>query len=615
MIKLKTRFLLPVRIWSTTWLVFSAGAFIVAFFIDPSWSVIIFGGVAVASCLGSAPILLLLVLALPVINHRVKTATSKMTWLLLVQMIACLPYALLYSLVSGGTFLSTVFIQNFLLALSLLYSATAVATVFCRNRLMAYFASASVSRLSATYQSFKYLYFNKTNTHMENEQQTMQEHTPTLTSNKLVIKACITGGLILLMLIPTVFINNLVTERQQRQHEVVEEVSDKWAKAQTITGPYISIPYNETFTTKEGKQGVIKKMVALLPSDLSVSSKLLPQERKRSIYTVLLYQTDVTGNGAFTINVPEDVDAANLIFKEARLCMGVTDFKGIEEKVRVKVNGTSYDLTPGLPTTAIDKTGLSCSIPLTAADIDAPLKFSYNLKIRGSGHLSFVPLSGNTNFTIQSPWPNPSFSGTTLPTQRTVTGSGFEAAWHFHNANLPFNTFLKDFSLDTKNYAFGVSMVQPADQYSKTERSIKYAILFIGLTFSLFFIMEIMQNKPVHPVQYILIGIALVIFFSLLLAISEYVIFDMAYLIASSATVLLISLYAKSHFKKWKVVGIFGLITGLLYTFIFVLIRLEDTALLVGSIGLFVVLALVMYASRGINWYNPSVRQRVPVAE
>jgi len=615
MIKFKIIFLLPIRLWYTTWLLFSAGAFIVAFFTDPTWSVIIFGGVAVVSSLGSAPVLLLLVLALPVINHRARLVTSKLTWLLLVQLTACMPYALLYSLVSGGTFLSIIFIQNFLLALSLLYSAAAVAAVFWLTQLMSYFNSGSVIRLYATFQSLKYLHCNKTNTHMENEQQTMQEHLPTSTANKLVIKACITGGLILLMLIPTVFITNLVTERQQRQSEVVQEVSDKWAKAQTITGPYISVPYNEAIIANNGKKAVIKKMVVLLPSDLAVGSKLLPQQLKRSIFTVLLYQTEVISNGTFTIKVPGDIDAANLIFKEARLCMGVTDFKGIEEKVRVNIKGTLYDLMPGLPTTTIDKTGLSCNIPLTAGDINVPLKFSYQLKIRGSGQLSFVPLSGNSNFSIQSPWPNPSFSGTTLPTRRTVSESGFKATWHFNNANLPFNTFLKDVSLDTKNYAFGVSMVQPADQYSKTERSIKYAILFVGLTFSLFFIMEIMQNKPVHPVQYILIGIALVIFFTLLLAVSEYVVFDIAYLIASFVTVAMISLYAKSHFKKWKVAVIFGLITGLLYTFIFVLIRLEDTALLVGSIGLFVVLALVMYASRGINWYNYPVRQQLPAAE
>jgi inner membrane protein len=147
-------------------------------------------------------------------------------------------------------------------------------------------------------------------------------------------------------------------------------------------------------------------------------------------------------------------------------------------------------------------------------------------------------------------------------------------------------------------------MVQPADQYTKTNRSVKYAILFIGLTFALFFIIELMQKKPIHPVQYVLIGIALVIFFTLLLSISEFILFDYAYLIAALATVLLITLYAKSHFKNIKTASVFGSLLTCLYAFIFVLIRLEDAALLVGSIGLFIILALVMFGSRKINWYG-----------
>ncbi|MEO8583110.1 MAG: inner membrane CreD family protein, partial [Flavitalea sp.] len=171
---------------------------------------------------------------------------------------------------------------------------------------------------------------------------------------------------------------------------------------------------------------------------------------------------------------------------------------------------------------------------------------------------------------------------------------------------LPFGTVLKNVNLDDLKMDFGVTMLQPADQYAKTSRCVKYAILFIGLTFGLFFIIELMQRKPFHPVQYSLIGIALVIFYSLLLSISEFILFDAAYLIASLATILLITWYAASHFRQWKTAGVFGGVLTILYGFIFILVRLEDTALLVGSIGLFIVLGLVMYASRKINWYGAS---------
>ena len=182
--------------------------------------------------------------------------------------------------------------------------------------------------------------------------------------------------------------------------------------------------------------------------------------------------------------------------------------------------------------------------------------------------------------------------------------------WVFNKANLPYTTTLRNEKINKYASSFGISMLQPADQYAKTNRSVKYAILIIGLSFALFFIIELMQKKPIHPVQYVLIGIALVIFYSLLLSISEFLLFDMAYLIASAATVSLITLYAKAHFRSWKTAGIFASLIGGLYGFIFILIRLEDTALLVGSIGLFIILALVMYASRKINWYQSTQNEQ-----
>ena len=217
-----------------------------------------------------------------------------------------------------------------------------------------------------------------------------------------------------------------------------------------------------------------------------------------------------------------------------------------------------------------------------------------------------MPLSATSKFNLKSVWASPSFDGDMLPGEREVNDSGFTAKWNFSQANLPFGTVLKQNTLQNKTMAFGVSLVQPADQYNKTMRSVKYAILFIGLTFAFFFIIELMQKKPFHPVQYVLVGLALVIFYTLLLSISEYILFDQAYLIAALATILLISFYAKGHFNSWKTAGIFFVLLSCLYGFIFILIRLEDTALLVGSIGLFIVLALVMFVSRKINWYGTS---------
>ncbi|MDP4128645.1 MAG: cell envelope integrity protein CreD [Bacteroidota bacterium] len=431
-------------------------------------------------------------------------------------------------------------------------------------------------------------------------------------SNKILYKGITTGVLILVMLIPTVFITDLVQERQQRQSQVVKEVSSRWAQAQTLTGPYIYLPYKEVSLDPDKKPSEVIRHLLVIPDDLYVRGRIEHELRQRSIYKVLLYRASLSDNGNFSFQLPKEIEAGLVQWSDARICFGLSDFKGIEEKLVIQWNNQPYELSPGLPADDINDKGLSAVIPLSPQDLGKSIAFHLDVKIKGSEMLHFVPFSGNSRFELASSWPNPSFDGNNLPAERIVTDSGFSAKWAFSKANLPFGTVLKDFKFDQSALAFGVTMVQPADEYAKTNRSVKYAILIIGLTFSIFFIVELMQKKPIHPIQYVLIGLALVIFYSLLLAISEFLYFDNAYLIASLATILLISLYARSHFRNWKSAGIFGAVLTLLYSFIFVLIRLEDTALLVGSIGLFVILALTMYASKRVNWYGIDSAAPVP---
>jgi inner membrane protein len=428
-------------------------------------------------------------------------------------------------------------------------------------------------------------------------------------SNKILIKGLITGFLILIMMIPTLFIGNLVSEREQRQKQVATEVSSKWASGQTLTGPYLFIPYKSYHTDKDGKTVEDNEHLWLLPDNLHVVGNIQHEIRPRSIYKVLLYRAGLKNNGNFVIRLPKDIDTKNVQWEESKICFGISDFRGIEERLAINFNGAEYELSPGLPENDINEKGLFAPVSLTAADTGKNISFDLNLKIKGSGQLHFVPLSGNSDFSLQSGWNSPSFDGNNLPSERTVTDNGFTAKWKFNKANLPFGTVIKDFKYDQSSISFGVTLLELADQYAKTNRCVKYAILFIGLTFSLFFIVELMQKKPVHPVQYILIGLALVIFYTLLLSISEFMLFDYAYGIAALATILLISFYARGHFRNWKSAGIFGGVLSVLYAFIFILIQLEDTALLVGSIGLFIVLALVMYASRNINWYGTNETQ------
>ncbi|RYY50655.1 MAG: cell envelope integrity protein CreD [Chitinophagaceae bacterium] len=456
-----------------------------------------------------------------------------------------------------------------------------------------------------------FFFIHKTQ-HMETA--SLQPQQPAQT-NRTMIKGFITGGLILLMMIPTLFITSLIKEREARQREVVREVSSKWAAAQTLSSPFLVVPYSVPTTDAAGKTTFAKSNLILLANETSVNGKIIPEERPRSIYKVLLYKSAIDFTGSFKVELPADIDSSKLDYANARLCFTLSDFKGIEEEIFVTLDQQKLLLMPGLPVTDFGRTGLSVPVKLNPAELSAGLPFDMKVKIKGSEQLHFTAMSASSKFMLQSSWPSPSFDGETLPNERSVSSAGFTSKWSFNQANLPFAAVIRENTVGERKLDFGVSLVQPADQYGKTMRSVKYAILFIGLTFAFFFIIELMQKKPFHPVQYVLVGIALVIFYTLLLSISEYIPFDQAYLVAAAATISLISLYAKSHFNSWKTAGVFFALLACLYAFIFVLIRLEDTALLVGSIGLFIVLALVMFASRRINWYGNNHQSNLQTAQ
>ncbi len=423
-------------------------------------------------------------------------------------------------------------------------------------------------------------------------------------SNRIFFKGLIAGGLILLMLIPTIFVAELITEREARRKEVVKEVSAKWASEQTIAPPFLVVNYSEPSVNADGKAVIVTRPLILLPQSLDASGKVFPEKRSRSIYEILLYRADLNFKGTFQPEWPDDIDVSRVDFSSAKVCFGLNDFKGIEQEVVMMMNNEKMKLRPGKTVVDFHRNNLYSPLQITAEQLRAGIPFSMNLKMKGSETLHFLPLAANSSFKLESPWAAPSFDGNHLPASRTVLKSGFSAQWNFNQANLGFSTVMNSGSFDFTKEGFGVSMVQPADQYDKTERSVKYAILVIGLTFGLFFIMELTSSKPFHPVQYVLVGMALVIFYTLLLSISEFINFDYAYLLAASATIILVTWYAKGHFKSWRSAAIFATSLTMLYGFIFILLRLEDTALLAGSIGLFAILAIVMYASRRINWYG-----------
>lgn len=580
---------LTIRIWFLTGLAFGAG-WLLYTFTDPYLPLWTFFLAIPVALIGSLPLAIIVFIALAIIKKSKETIQYKKIFFFLACVFCCAIYGSFSAIIIGGTQYGNSFITCLISTVAL--SVCSLCAIFFSSKQLSSF-------FTLNHQSLKQFKQMETNTFEDNEPQTS-----TSGSNRIVIKAAITGVLILVMLIPTIFISNLVKERKARQAKVVSEVSNRWAQAQILTGPYIFLPYKVITIDNDKKITEHLEHLFILPDSLDVNGQVSHELRLRSIYKVLLYKSSLQNTGDFKFKIPKEIDTNFIQWQDARICYGLSDFKGIEEKVTIQYNGNDYELSPGLPSNDINETGLSSPIAMSADNEGKKIPFHINLKIKGSEQLHFVPLAGDSRFTLHSDWGSPSFDGSDLPSVRSVSDSGFTATWNFNKANLPFGTILKDFKYDQNTVAFGVTLIQPADGYSKTDRCIKYAILFIGLTFSLFFIIELMQKKPVHPVQYILIGLALIIFYTLLLSISEFLAFDFSYLIAASATIFLISIYAYSHFKSGKTAAIFGSVLTLLYGFTFVLIRLEDTALLLGSIGLFIILALAMYASRKINWYG-----------
>ena len=427
--------------------------------------------------------------------------------------------------------------------------------------------------------------------------------------NKLTLKGLIVFTLILIMLIPMIFISNLVTERKHRQSEVKEEVSQKWARSQSLTGPILIIPYQGT-PIKEKTGTVIgyeTEFLYLLPEELNINGTVAPHTRYRSIFEVTVYQSKLSFSGHF---VPLDLSELqiipeHLLLDKAKIFFGLSDFRGIEEQLTVQWDSTSLELMADGISDLTRKSGLYASVKLSLEDVGKRHDFSIDFNIKGSEDLLFSPI-GKTNKTcISSPWKNPSFIGNFIPnTPAEISTEGFDAEWKILYLNRSYPQVWKNKTYNISESTYGVKLLQSTDSYAKTERSVKYAILFVSLTFALYFFIEILQKKKVHPIQYVLVGIALCVFYTLLLSFSEYIPFNYAYLIASLATISLISLYTKSAFRKWKIATVFGLVLFTLYGFIFILIQLQDRALLFGSIGLFAVLAIAMYYSRKIDWYG-----------
>lgn len=418
----------------------------------------------------------------------------------------------------------------------------------------------------------------------------------------LGIRLVIIAFLSLILLIPAVLIQEIIREREERRDSVAGEISQKWGSRQSITGPVITIPYKHYYKSGDEVEHTIR-YAHFLPDELAIEGSITPEVRYRGIFEVIVYNSRLSFSGQFPALELDGFNIApeDFLVDDAFVSVGISDMTGITEFVSINWNSNEYTADPGIESSDVLKSGISISPDLT---IEKEQRFNFELKLNGSSSLLFSPVGKQTEVRLSSGWPNPSFTGNFLPVEREVNASGFTSEWKVLHLNRNFPQQWLGANEEVSNTAFGVELLLPVDEYRKTTRTAKYAIMFISLTFLTFFMIELLSKKIIHPVQYLLIGFALLVFYTLLLSISEYVVFGAAYLIASAAVITLISVYSYSVLSDLLKTGIISGVLVILYGYLYILLQLQDYALLMGSTGLFAVLALVMYLTRNINWFE-----------
>ena len=423
--------------------------------------------------------------------------------------------------------------------------------------------------------------------------------------NSLTLKALLIGLLMLVLLIPTAFVAVLISGREQRRNEAVNEIHSSWSGPQTLTGPVLSIPVRVSSKDEKGRITWSTMEATVLPDSLEVSGGVDTEPRYRGIYQTVVYTSRLALSGSFT--APDlaklGYPAANVLWDRATVTLGLSDLRGVKDSAPLIWAGSKLALDAGSGPGSVNQ-GLTAAVPAdTVMTPGRKIPFSLDMNLKGSQSLYFVPVGKTTTVALKSSWPSPAFKGLFLPDARTVTASGFDAAWKVLHINRNLPQLSVGGGIDFASTAFGLELMIPVDQYSSAERAVKYEILFVFFTFLAFFFIEHFQTKRLHPMQYLLVGAGVVLFYLLLLSFSEQMPFPLAYALAAAAIVSVVGGYAHAVFARSSITAtVVGLLGGL-YAYLYTLLRLEDYALLLGSLGLLAALALVMYLTRRFDWY------------
>jgi inner membrane protein len=414
----------------------------------------------------------------------------------------------------------------------------------------------------------------------------------------------IIAALTLLLLIPAFFVESLISERTSRRDSATSEVSQRWGGVQTLIGPILSIPFKEYSKDEKGVVSFTVHTAHFLPSSLQIRGSLSPEIRYRGIYEVAVYSARLLINGQFS--APDlnklRLNPENVLWNDAFVTFGISDLKGIRDTITLRWNTSLFSSEPGVLSDDVVSSGVTFKPRIDRAQ--SSYAFSFPLSLNGSSEVRFVPVGEVTDVSLDSPWGNPSFVGSFLPHTRDVKADSFHAEWKVLNLNRNFPQAWIGDRYKVLESSFGTSFYLPVDEYQKTSRSVKYALLFIALTFISFFLSELITKTSFHPIQYTLVGFALILFYVLLLSLSEHMGFNAAYFISSLGVILMVTVYAFWISAKKSISVVIFLVLVALYGFLFVTLQLQDYALLLGGIGLFAVLFIIMYLTRAIDWFS-----------
>ena len=415
--------------------------------------------------------------------------------------------------------------------------------------------------------------------------------------NSLTLKMILLAIMGLFLLIPLEMIKSIIKERQITSEGIKKEISFQWASVQTISGPVLNIPMMIYPAKKDIEP--YRTVFHIMPDSLDISGTVDTEKRHRSIYEAVVYTSDLKISGEFVLPEINTDERSDILWKDAYYSLGISDNRGLKGGVFLKTDTEKIDAMPGLRDNDIFNSGIT--FPKEVIPSVQRISFSVTIKLSGSESINFIPLGKATRVDLHSEWNAPGFTGNFLPAERTIDEAGFNAKWLVTNLNRNFPQSWTGNSYRPENDSFGTQFVLEADHYQKSLRSAKYGILFIALTFLALLFIEMPGEDRIHIFHYLLLALGLVLFFSLLNALSEHTGFNLAYIISATSTIILISYFLKALINKMRPVLIVGGLLVFLYSFIFILLTLKDYAYLAGNIGLFILLAITMRISLKLN--------------